>query len=34
MFLTEESDVGSTESQPPSTGRAHRASQNHLYDVT
>ena len=27
MFLTEESDLGSTESQPPSTGRAWRAAR-------
>jgi hypothetical protein len=34
MFLTEESELGSTESQPPSTGRAHRALQDHMYDIT
>jgi hypothetical protein len=35
MFLTEESDLGSTESQPPSTRRfAQYGLQDHMYDVT
>ena len=34
MFLTEASDLGSTESQPPSTGRARRALQDHIHNVT
>jgi hypothetical protein len=35
MFLNEESDPGSTESQPPSTsGWARHAFQYHIDDIT
>jgi len=35
MFLSNESDAGSTESQPPSTGRrAGHAFQYHIDDIT
>ena len=35
MFLNEESDLGSTESQPPSTSScARHAFQYHIDDIT
>ena len=35
MLLNDESDLGSTESQPPSTGRwARHALQYHIDDIT
>jgi hypothetical protein len=30
MFLTEESDLGSSESQPPSTRQARRVAGSHI----
>ena len=34
MFLTEEGDLGSTESQPPSTGRARGAARCRILFTT
>jgi len=35
MYLTDESDLGSTESQPPSTSRrARHAFQDQIHDIT